>query len=576
MAAPTLGRGNYRFGVFQLDADNALLLCRGFPVKLQDQPLRVLCQLLERPGKIVTREELRRALWPDGTYVEFDISLNAALKRLRSVLGDNAENPLFIETIPKRGYRFIAPVEKVADGEPGRVLLVVLPFENLSGDPAQEYFSDGLTEEIITSLGARDSEHMGVIARTSAMAYKGVRKSIAEIGRELGASHAIEGSVRREGGRVRISAQLIRTNDQTHLWARNYDRELRDILAVQDDLGRAIAEQVHVKLARPQNSSRAAVPLNPAAYDAYLKGRAWFHHLTRSELLKSAECFEQAIALDPNSALPYAGLAMVYCTLPITSDYSSGETFQKGKSAARKALELDEGVAEAHVALCALQFWHDWQWEKAAEEGRKAIALDSNSSWAHLRYGHVLSNAGKHEEAIEEAARARRLDPVSLMSNTLSGVFHYQARRYEEALRHMHRALEINPQFWIAHINLAKVLYQLGETEKGLAEADQARDSAGGNSEPVSMKGYLLARLGRRADSEKCLHELESAAKGGYVPPYNFATIYLGLENKQKTLEYLERGVKERDVHMVFLTVDPKWDPLRSDARFRKVLRHIG
>ncbi|MGH9709412.1 MAG: tetratricopeptide repeat protein, partial [Candidatus Acidiferrales bacterium] len=439
--------------------------------------------------------------------------------------------------------------------------LVVLPFDNLSGDPAQEYFSDGLTEETIAELGARASHQLGVIARTSAMAYKGTRKSIAEIGRELGVDYALEGSVRRERDRVRISAQLIRVSDQTHLWAQTFDRELKDILALQDEIGSAIARQVDVALAPRETTARLPHALNPAAYDAYLRGRSWFHHLTRAELLKSLECFQQAIALDPQAALPHAGLAMVHATLPITSDFPSAQSFAEAKTAARRALALDEGVAEAHVALCSAHFWHDWEWAQALEEGRKSIALDSNSSWAHLRYAHVLSNVSKHAEAIEEIARARLLDPLSLMANTMSGMFFYQARRYDEAIPHFARAIELNPQFWVAHVNLAKVLHAQGRAEEALAEAEKARESARGSSEPISLEGYLHARMGRRAEAEKRISELDALARNNYVPPYNFATIYLGLDNATKAIEWLERGFIERDVRMVFLGVDPKWDP---------------
>ena len=267
---------------------------------------------------------------------------------------------------------------------------------------------------------------------------------------------------------------------------------------------------------------------------------------------------------------------MVYATLPITSDFPSSESFSKAKTAARRSLTLDDNVAEAHVALCSAHFWHDWDWAKAEEEGRKAIALDSNSAWAHLRYAHVLSNEGKHAEALEEIGRARLLDPLSIIVNTMSGMFCYQARRYEEAVLHFRRALELNPKFWVAHVNLAKALHAQGRTEEALAEAAKSRETAGGNSEPISLEGYFLARLGWNAEAEKRIGELEALAKQNYVPPYNFATVYLGMEDTGKSIEWLERGFGERDVHMVFLGVDPKWDLLRSDQRFQDLLRRVG
>ncbi|MHB8410892.1 MAG: winged helix-turn-helix domain-containing tetratricopeptide repeat protein [Candidatus Acidiferrales bacterium] len=567
----------FRFDAFEVDPRAKELRKHDTKLKLHRQCFELLLMLVEQSGEVVTREEMRERLWPEETFVDFEHSVNTAINKVRQALSDSPERPRYIETVPRVGYRFLAPVEKRAAREGGRVILVVLPFENLSGDPAQEYFSDGLTEETITDLSLLTSERLGIIARTSAMQYKGTKKSVAEIGNELGADYALEGSVRRDGNRVRISAQLIRTKDQTHLWAKNYDRELRDILAVQDDLGREIARQTHVALA-PRESARGfpARAWNPEAYDAYIRGRSCFHQLNRRELLKSAECFERAIALDPEAAMPHAGLAIVYATLPINGDFPSSEAFAKAKTEALRALALDDKVAEAHIALCSAHFWHDWDWAKAEEEGRKAIALDSNSAWAHVRYAHVLSNEAKHAEAIEEIERARLLDPLSLMVNTMSGMFCYQARRYAEATPHFLRALELNPKFWVAHINLAKNLYAQGRIEEALVEATKAREFSGGSSEPISLEGYLLARMRRRAEAEERLGELETLAKRNYVPPYNFATVYLGLENPSKTIEWLERGFAERDVRMVFLGVDPKWDALRSDQRFQDLLRRVG
>jgi TolB-like protein/Tfp pilus assembly protein PilF len=567
----------FRFGAFEVDSRAKELRKHNTKLKLHRQSFEVLLMLVEHPGEVVTREEVRARLWPQETFVDFEHSVNTAINKVRQALSDSPDKPRYIETVPRVGYRFLAPVEKVAPRAGGQVVLVVLPFENLSGDPAQEYFSDGLTEETITDVSLLASERLGIIARTSAMRYKGTKKSIAEIGEELGADYALEGSVRRDGNRVRISAQLIRTKDQIHLWAKNYDRELQDILAVQDDLGREIARQTHVALApREAGCSSAARAWNPEAYDAYLRGRSWFHRLTRAELLKSAECFEQAVAIDPEAAMAHAGLAMVYATLPITSDFPSGESFAKAKASARRALALDDRVAEAHVALCSTHFWHDWDWAKAEEEGRKAIALDSNSAWAHLRYAHVLSNEAKHTDAIDEIERARLLDPLSLIVNAMSGMFRYQARRYAEAIPHFQAALELNPKFWVAHVNLAKTLDAMGRTEEAFAEVQKAAEFSGGSSEPISLKGYYLARLGRRAEAEKQVGELEALARQNYVPPYNFATVYLGMEDAGKSMEWLERGFAERDVRMVFLGVDPKWDVLRPEQRFRDLLRRVG
>lgn len=565
----------FRFDAFEVDPRAKELRKHSTKLKLHRQSFEVLLMLVEHSGEVVTREELREKLWPRNTFVDFEHSVNTAINKVRQALSDSVEKPRFIETLPRVGYRFLATVEKLPARERGRVILVVLPFENLSGDPAQEYFSDGLTEETITQLGSLASDRLGVIARTSAMAYKGTKKGIAEIGRELRADYALEGSVRREGRCVRISAQLIRASDQTHVWAQDYDRDVEDILNVQDELGRAIAQQVNITLT-PGAYGLAARAWAPEAYDAYLRGRFLFHHLRRTELLQSAECFEQAISRDPRAALPHAGLAMVYATLPITSDFPSGQAFAKAKAAAQQALALDENVAEAHVALCSAHFWHDWEWAKAQEEGRKAIMLDSNSAWALVRYAHVLSNVGKHAEAIQEIERARLLDPLSVMVNGLGGMFYYQARRYGEAIPHFLRALELNPKLWVTHVNFAKTLHALGRNEEALAEAKKARATSDGNSEPVSMEAYLYAHMGQRAEAETRLRELEMLGKQKYTPPYNFATAYLGLGDTEKTIEWLERGFADRDVRMIFLGVDSKWDSLRLDYRFQNLLRRVG
>lgn len=553
---------------------------------LERIPFDLLCLLVERRGRLVGRQEIVERIWGKDVFLEAEHSVNTAIRKVRVALGDDPVAQRFVHTVSGRGYRFVAPVseedarfasEAVAAHTSKRVMLVVLPFENLSGDPAQEYFSSGLTEETISDLGQLAPEHLGVIARTSAMIYKGTPKSIAEIGRELGVDYALEGSVRREGDRVRISAQLIRTSDQTHLWAQNYDRELKDVLTVQSELGRTIAQQVQIRLTPDERSvGGEAGSMDQAAYDAYLHGRFHLWKVTRPNLERAIQYFRQATIIDPRLAIAYAGLADCYDVLPITSDFRPRETFHKAEQAAMQALKLDRGLAEAHCVLASVRFWHSWDWCASEEHSHHAIARNASYARAHMRYGHMLSNTGRHDEAIAEIDLARRLDPFSPIINTLCAEFRFHARRHDEVLPLLARTLEIDPHFWVARIVSAKINQFLGRYDEALTAAQKASQFSGGNTEATALIGYTYALMGRRAEAEKVLQELHALSSQKFVPPYNLATVYLGLGDSEKTLEWLEKAYQERDVHMVFLNVEPKWDSLHGSPHFQSLLRRVG
>lgn len=566
----------YQFRKFEIDVCAKELRKNDIRLKIHGHPLDVLLMLLEHPGEVVTREEIRRKLWPSHTFVDFEHGINAAIKKLRQALCDSAYKPRYIETLPRIGYRFVSEVLRVPTG---KLMVAVLPFENLSGDASQEYFSDGLTEQTITDLSSIASDRMGVIARTSAMTYKGTRKNIAEICRELDVQYAVEGSVRRDGSRIRISVQLIRANDQTHLWAQNFDRELVNVLTVQEELGRAIAEQVRVKLA-PQKRAPVAcsAPVNFAAYDAYLRGRYYLNRLTPPNTQRAIEFFTQATAIDPRCAVAYGALAELYVVLPITGDAPSGEAIAKAKRAAQKALAIDPNLAEAHAAVGFAKFWHDWDWAGSEESYRRAIALNANYSWARYRYAHLLSNTGRHEEAMVQNEIAHKLDPFSLIINTMCGQFRYQAGQFSQALAPLAKCIALDPpNFWVAHLNLSKVHAAMGNYPEALTEARNAEAFCDkGSTEALSLIGHSLAALGRRAEAESILEAMFARAARRYVPPYNIALIYLGLKEYKLALEWLERACQDRDVHMVFLNVEPKWDPVRSDPRFLNVLQRCG
>ena len=571
-----------RFGDFELDVQAYELRRGGNRLKLERIPMELLCLLIERRGQLVSREQIIKHIWGSQVFLDTDNSINTAIRKVRKALGDDSATPTLIHTVPGKGYRFAATVEQIAPVESRKgandkpIMLAVLPFENLSQDPDQEYFSDGLTEETITSLGQVRPDRMGVIARTSAMTYKRTQKTVSEIGKELAVDYVLEGSVRRERDNIRITAQLIRVSDQIHVWAQSYDRKLESVLGLQGELALAIAEQVQLRL--KGRTTPDVVPLreqNADAHDAYLRGR--FHWARRKlpEVQKAIRYFEEAIEISPGYAQAYAGLADCYIILPITSDMPAKACFPNAKAATRKALELDDSLAEAHTSLGTVRFWHEWDWQGAKAAYDRALELNPNYSHARLFRAHCLSNWGKHEPALEEIQRACRLDPLSPILSTLHAEFLYHARRNQDAIAQSLKALDLDPDFWISHLNLARAYEQIGDYGRAIIELEKARVLSSGNSEPTGLLGYVLGRSGKRRASEEQLQELIALAKSRYVPPFNLALNYWGLGEIETMFEFLEKGCEERDVHMTFL-LDPKWDPLRSDPRFRSILEVVG
>jgi TolB-like protein/DNA-binding winged helix-turn-helix (wHTH) protein/Flp pilus assembly protein TadD len=619
------------FGPYQLDVRAAELRKFGSRIRLQEQPFQLLLMLLERPGEVVLREEIRARLWPRGTTVEFDHSINAAVKRLRDVLSENAGNPCYIETLAKRGYRFIGQVESaprapspdiiqagagrietavppVEQGWRGAVwrpkltiaaiaaatallLLAIyyyrsflpnshlsapvtvglLPFENLTGDPDQEYFADGLTEETIAVLGKVNPDRMIVIARTSTMAYKRRTKTASQIGSELGADYLIEGSVRREGERVRVTVKLIRVRDQSRIWSENYDRFGSGVIQIQDELGNAIARQVQVELL-PRDTNQRKQTRILDAYDPYLLGRHFWSQVTPGAIRKSIEYYQTAIAKDPSYALAFAGLADAYTILPITSDSPPREMLPLARNAASEAIRLNDSLAEAQAAGGDVDFWLEWDWGRSAERLRRAIQLDPNFALAHMRYAQLLSNSGRHTEAVAEAAKAHRLDPFSPITNTLAGQFLLYSGRYTEAVESLDKAFSIDPGFWVAHLMMGAIYERTGKPEAAIQSFEKAYSNSGGNLQALAAKGYVLARSGRRPEAEQIVHSLLETGKTRFVPPTAIALVYAGLGDRESTFQWLEKGYESRDVHMVFLTIDPMWDDFRSDPRFQGLL----
>jgi len=628
-----------RFGPFEADLRAGELRKHGVKLKLVGQPFEVLAMLLESPGQLVTREELRTRLWPTDTFVDFDHGLNAAVNKLRDALSESAEKPTYVETLPRRGYRFISAVELpdslglklpvpempaslespvvVAEtqipsrygrrrvfvtalvlvvilavvfgfdlggvrhrlaGEPSvpRIQsIAVLPLENLSKDPEQEYFADGMTDELITNLAQISA--LRVISRTSAMQYKGTKKSLSEIAWELHVDAVVEGTVMHSGDRVRITAQLIEASTDHHLWAASYDRDLQNVLSMQEEVTRAIVSEVRVKLTAQEQARLANMhPINPEAFQLWLKGRYYWYKLNPEGLQKAIEYFQQALEKDPAYAPAYAGLADSYNLLAFFNVFPPREVMPKAKAAAVKALELDDNLAEAHVSLGWAGFTYDLDWPAAGKYFDRAIVLNPAYPLAHSYYSLYLGALGRPEEGLTEAKRALDLDPVSPAINHYVVVQLYLARRFDEAIEQCRKTLELDPSFTPVHGTLAEVYSAKGMYREALAEYEEYSALSGGSPRSTAFVGYAHARLGQRSQAFRVLEQLRAASKQRYVPALSFAIVYVGLGEKEQAFLWLEKAYDERTNSLAYLKVQATWDPLRSDPRFADLVRRIG
>jgi TolB-like protein/Tfp pilus assembly protein PilF len=556
------------FGVFEVDLRARELRKQGVKLKLQEQPLEVLKALLEKPGEIVTREELQQKIWPSDTFVDFDHGLYNAIKRLREALGDSAETPQYVETLARRGYRFIGKI----DCEGPRVRsLAVLPLENLSRDPEQEYFAEGLTEALITTL-AKIGE-LRVVSRTSAMQYKGVHKPLREIARELEVDAIVEGTVLRAGDRVRITTQLIDAAKEAHLWAESYERDLRDVLTLQAEVAQAIAREVRVKLTPQEQANIAQVRLvDPEAYEAYLKGR--YHWNRRPGIRKSMEYFEQAVAKDPTYAAAYAGLADCLSALSAWGFLPANEGCVKAKMLAQKALRLDSSLGEAHTSL-AFAAMYDFDFLTAQREFERSIELSPRYATAHHLFGFYLGVMGRYEEAYTELQRAIRLDPLLSLTNGFLGYIYLYARRYDQAIEQFVKTLELDPNSSFVYGGLGWAYRCNSLHEPAIAALRKAVELWHGPS-PLSWLGEAYAAAGRRDEALKVLEQLHELAKERYVTPYGVARIYAALDMKEEALHWLETAYRQRAEWMVLLKVDPCFDDLRPDPRLQDVLRQMN
>jgi TolB-like protein len=569
----------------------------------------LLLALLEQPGELITREALAARLWGADTFVDFDRGLNKAVNHLRETLGDSAEQPRFIETLPRKGYRFIAPVVPAGNdvetpaesaappprlrrwlslsvvlagsigiavglgvgearkwiltrsGAAARISsLAVMPLENLSHDFEQQYFADGLTDSLITDLAK--SGAVRITSRTSVMPYRGTKKSIREIGRELNVDAVVEGTVTYSGSRVRITAQLIQVSTDMHLWADAYERDVSEILDLQRALATDIARQIDV-FVKPLDRARV---VNPEAYGLYLKGRYAFHQYTSRGWQQAIEHFNRAIETDPAFAPAYAGLADTYLVAGAYGVFPADEALTRGKAAAAKALQLDDALASAHYALATAHTWYDWNWAGAEREFRRALELNPNDSLGRNWYGGYLSLLGRHDEAIAQHERAQQLDPPSLIVNANLTRALYWARRYDEAIVQARRTLELDPSFGVALFWLEGSL-----RHKGLfAEAVALRQSV---SDP--QRAELISRTFERSGFQTLLRESgETYKKSGLLE--TAARCYAQAGDRDEAIALLETCSQRRCSDLVSLNVEPDFDALRSDPRFQTLARRVG
>ena len=569
---------SYRFGRYRLQSPGGLLYCENRPVPLAPKIAQTLLLLVEKAGEVVEKEELLKKVWGD-TFIE-EGSLTRTISVLRKAFDDEAKGREFIATISKRGYRFVAPVEEItkqqAPARKGKIMLAVLPFENLSGDHEQEYFSDGLTEEMIMQLSRLNRERLGVIARTSAMMFKGTKKRIAEIGVDLGVDYILEGSVRRSGSRVRISAQLILVAEETHAWAKNYERSLGDVLKLQSEVARAIASEIQIKLTPREERRLARAPSVPArAYEAYLRGRHSWNKRTEDGMRKSIAYYEEAIQFHPYYATAYAGIADSHVMLACRGMVPAKETFQRAKLAARKALELDHGLGEAHASLAHVRL-HDWDWKELEKDFQRAIELEPSQAIVYYWYGEYLMSRGKPDEAIAVTEQAHRMDPLSPVIGSSLGMILYLARRYDQALRVLERAMEIAPEHFLPHLRMGLVSVQIREYDQAISHLKLAVELASQSTETQAALALAYAAAGKGKRAAEILTRLEDLRGQRYVLPYNLAKAYAAGRNHVKAFKWLEIAYRGGNPDLIELNSEPLFDGMRDDPRFIGLLRRVG
>jgi TolB-like protein/DNA-binding winged helix-turn-helix (wHTH) protein/Tfp pilus assembly protein PilF len=624
-----------RFDGFEVDPRSRELRRNGIRIRMQDQPLGVLLLLLEHKGEVVTREELKQRLWPADTFVDLDDGLNTAIRKLREVLGDSAEKPVYVETIPRRGYRFVGAVEEPPPGlqknsadthiaesnanpvskegasrpaaawrpipvaaavvivlllagagllywrarfrghptAPHIASLVVLPLANLSNDPEQEYFADGMTETLITNLAQLKS--LRVISRTSAVHYKRTEETLPQIARELNVDAIIEGTVQRSGSRVQVTAKLIPAQTDAPIWARVYERDAQNVLMMQSELAEAIATQIEARITPQEKQHLSSVgPINPEAYNAYLLGDYMSRKRSTAAIDKAIGHFQEAIRIDPNYAQAYAGLANAYFEREIWGGVGIGKSADQIRAVALKALELDQELPAAHALLARIHYQYDWDWQGAEAEYKRAIELDPNLADTYSVYAFFLQSMGRHSEALAAAHRAVELDPLSVPAITDEGRILYRMRQYDRAIANYQRALELDPGFPPALSRIVEAYEQEKKFDDAMAYLRKYQTSAGDSRAGLVYLARIYAQTGKRRDALAILGQIE---KDGSVSKDEraLAGIFCALGDRDRAFAALDRGVRTRSM-LPLAFVDPTLDPLRDDPRFKAMMAQVG
>jgi len=624
----------FRFEDFELDRVAFELRRAGRVVPIERIPLELLFLLVEHRGELVTRQEIQERIWGKHVFVDTDNAINTAVRKIRLALRDNPESPRFLHTVPAKGYRFDAqilqgpsadasiaaplPPPSAAVGvgpqqrrralwiglaaiflfvaystrmyvsqrtkaSSGKVMLVVMPFVNMNDDPHQDYFVDGITEEMIAQLGSLDPAHLGVIARTSSMQYKGAHKNAAQIARELGAAYLLEGSVRCDGQRIRVTAQLIQASDQTHLWADSFDRDLNDILKLQSEVARDIAARIQLTLTeQTRRRLNAASSLNAASYEAYLQGLQSWNLRTKDAFEQAIADFNRAIQIDPNYAPAYSGLARTYMLAPVFGLSEPLEAMPRARNAAVRAVAINGSLSEAHTVLGFVDAHFDHDWRGAEREFRRAIELNPSDAASHFFYSNsYLSPLGRHEEAIAEMKEAARLDPFSLPIQSFLGRTFIWARKYDEAEAQFQKTNQLNANFAINHERLSHLYASIGKYEEAIEEETRARILSGENPKSAVAKGEQLRRAYTASGARGYwLKVLEFSGKKenppeGYSSSSGVAIVLANLGEKEKAVESLEKACAERSLFMTELNIEPAFDDLKSSPRFSDLLRRV-
>jgi len=609
----------FRFGAFELDLASYRLTREGEPVALERRPFDLLVLLVTRPGQLVSRDEIVGALWPERVVIDFDAGVNTLVRKIRQALGDSRDHPTFVETVPGRGYRFIAPVEELTPqavsahpsvpepapaterarsrrsglwaasllamiavgllawiggtGDAPEPSIAILPFEDRTGAPELGFLAAGLAEEVSASLGRIDSQRLRVLGTATARTLAASGSALSATGRELGVDWVVRSSLQAEGSRIRVNTSLIRVRDDAQIWAAAFDRELIDLLGLQRELSIGIAEQIRLRLS-PEVADQIAhrQTLNPQAYEYYLKGRDLWGRFTPPTNREAIRYFERATREDPTYALAWAGMAQAIAIAPMTTDADPATSAPAAQQAVRQAMNHGADLAEVQHAQAYVHLFLDWDMPAAEQAARQAVQLDPNSALAHMFLGVVLGQVGQDVEALAAMRRARELDPLWAQPFALSSQLAALTGDYEAALGFARQALAISPQAWVGYLHLGRAHAGIGDTESALDAFATARRLSGDNSKAISSYAHVLALIGRTDEARALLRDLEHKSSQQYVPPYALAVIQAGLGDIDAAFASLDRALAVRDVHVLGLQRDLYLKRLADDPRFQDIL----